>query len=105
MNEYLKELIEEALNLKRQIKEIEDSQLSPLSEQLKMLGVQITSEMVKDNIDNAECDFGSVTMVTKKGTVKLDKDAITKDLGLPDLSKYETVGDPIQYPLYNLKKE
>jgi hypothetical protein len=101
INEQLLTLIDEAINLKNQIKEIESGRLASLQSMLNVVKMKITSEMKAANLQQAESNKGKVSLVESEGKSMIDNEAIMNALGLNSLDAFKKTGKPYSYLLIN----
>jgi hypothetical protein len=104
-NEKLLETLNEALTVKNKIKRIEVEVLADLKEHLKQLSEKLMREMSDEDIRVAGNEDGNVTIVERRGSIKINKEALMKDLELDDLSKYEQEGKGSKFLKYTITKK
>jgi len=98
-------VLNEAIVVKNKIKRIEVEVLADLKEHLKQLSEKLMRELTREGLDGASNSDGSVIVVKRKGSIKIDKEALMKDLGLKDLTKYEQHGKSSEFLKYTITKK
>jgi hypothetical protein len=96
-----------ALEVYRQIKELENGELKSLKAMLEEYKKRFVVEMKKRNLKSLDHAVGRVTFVEKE-TTKTDLEKIMQDLGVTELSKYESkekMKPFVQFKVHPVKDE
>ncbi len=97
----LNALIDDAIAINREIKEIEAGRLASLKSMLNVSKMKITDGLRTLSIKQAESSLGKVSLVESKGKAVLDQEAIMESLGVPSLDQFKKTGKPYEYLLIN----
>lgn len=102
----MRETLKKALVLKRKMDRIKQEVLADLEEQHKAITEKLLREMKDCGIFELDDEdgFGKVNVVLRRGQIKINQEALLKDLGWSSLDKYQVEGKSAEFLKYTLKK-
>lgn len=95
----LKKLLDEAITISQEIKEIEAGRLSSLNSMLNVYKIKLTEGLKELNQKTVEAVKGKVSLVQSKGKSTIDTEAIMHALGVSNLDEFKKIGNPYEYIL------
>ena len=101
--ENLLKSVEELLETKRKIEEIETKKLNKLRILEDALKERVKMEMEAEGMQILESEKGTIQWIHRKGNLSLDKELVMKALGVTNLAQYQVEGKESTYLKIELK--